>query len=202
MARGKSSLKRLDTRRRSGDTHIMSSTIGTRLTTAIIVCMSWCLPSRAQETARPAERTAARSVSGVAAAGAVLDVAQAANWAYRNGGAFSIAAAGTAGQDNPTPQAAPSSPGAPERSRLHPTAKARKRWTAARIGVLAAGVGLTAAGAVLTATGPTVLVRASTNCFVGGYPCPALATWSGEKKAGVVLLGAGVPLSLAALLVH
>ena len=202
MARGKSSLKTLDTRRRSGDTHIMSSAIGTRLTTAILVCASWCLPSRAQETARPAERTAARSVSPVAAAGAVLDAAQAANWAYRNGGAFSMAAAGTARQDNPTPQAAPSSPGAPERSRLHPTAKHRKRWTAARIAVVAAGVGLTAAGAVLTATGPMVLVPASATCNVGGRPCSALTKWSSEKTAGVVLLGAGVPISLAGLLVH
>jgi hypothetical protein len=194
-------LTTLDTRPRSRDTHFMISTVGTRLTAAVLVCMFWCLPSQAQQTVRPAESTAARSVSTVAATGAALDVTQAANWAYRNGIAFSIAAAGTAGQDNPTPQAQPSSPGAPARSRLHPAAK-QKRWTAARIAVVVAGVGLTAAGAALVATSSTVYVVPSANCRIGGLPCPAVARWSSEKKVGVVLLGAGVPLSLAGLLVH
>ena len=194
-------LTTLDTHRRSSDTHFMISTVGTRLTAAILVCMFWSLPSQAQQTARPAERTVARSASPIAAAGAILDPAQAASWAYRNGSAFSIAAAGTAGQDNPTPQAQPSSPGAPARSRLHPAAK-RKRWTPARIAVVVAGVGLTAAGAALVATSSTVYVAPSANCRIGGLPCPAVARWSREKKVGVVLLGAGGPISLAGLLVH
>jgi hypothetical protein len=190
----------------------MSFAIRVQLTTAMLVCMSWCLPARAQETVSPAGRTTARSTSPIAAAGAVLDPAQAVNWAYRNGIALSIAAAGTAGQDNPTPQAEPSSPVAPERSRLHPTAKHRRRWTAARIGVLAAGVGLTGAGAYLLATGSTVTTPAASNCgsnapnpggLPGGVTCGVSSTrWDGQKKAGVVLLGIGAPLSIAGLLVH
>ena len=181
----------------------MNLPVGIRLTTAILVCMSWCLPVRAQETASPAGRTVARSASPIAAAGAILDPAQAVNWAYRNGIALSIAAAGTAGQDNPAPQAEPSSPAAPERSRLHPTGKARKkRWTVARIGVLAAGVGLTATGAVLLATGSTVITPAQ--ACAPQHVCYGGSTegWDQKKKAGVWLMGAGVPISLVGLLVH
>ena len=180
-----------------------------RLATAILVYMPWCFPAGAQETAPAAGRTVARSASPIAAAGAILDPAQATNWANRNGFALSLAAAGTVGQDKPTPQAQPSSPGAPERSRLHPAAK-RKRWTAARIAVLAAGVGLTGAGAYMLATGSTVPTPVAPNCGptatgTGPYTvtCGVSSThWDGKKKAGVVLLGIGAPLSLAGLLVH
>ena len=84
----------------------------------------------------------------------------------------------------------------------------RKRWTAARIGVLAAGVGLTGTGAYMLATGSTVTTSAACGPSVGGYgsysvSCYASSThWDQRKKAGVVLLGIGVPLSLAGLLVH
>jgi hypothetical protein len=188
----------------------MNIAIRVRLTTAIVVCMSWRLPAPAQETVSTG-RTVARSASPIAAAGAILDPAQAVNWAYRNGIALSIAAAGTVGQDNPAPQAEPSSPAAPERARLHPTAKARKRWTAGRIAVLAAGVGLTGAGAYMLATGSTVPTPAAPSCGPnvpagwgpGNVTCGVSSTqWDGKKKAGVVLLGIGVPLSLAGLLVH
>jgi len=152
--------------------------------------------------APPAGRTVARNASPIAAAEAILDPAQAANWANRNSIALSIAATGTVGQDNPTPQAQPSSPGAPARSRLHPAAK-QKRWTAGRIAVLAVGVGLTGAGAYLLATGSVVPKPVSATCVPSAYnSCAAATVWDGKKKAGIVLLGIGAPVSLAGLLVH
>lgn len=185
----------------------MSLPVGIRLSAAIVVCMSWCLPTRAQETALPTERTAARTSSGVAAAGAVLEPTQTANWANRNGSVLSVAEAGTARQDT-APQAEPSPQGAPARARLHPPAKRPKLWTKARIAVLSAGIGMTGAGAYLWATGPKI-PSANANC-VGYYsptigvllPCVGPSVWSSRKKAGLGLTAVGVPLSIVALVWH
>jgi len=183
----------------------MNSTLGIRLTAAIVVCMSWSLPARGQETALPTERTAASSASPVAAAGAILDVTQAANWAYRNRGVLSIAAAGTA-QDNTAPQAEPSPQGAPARPRLHAPVKRRKPWTKARIAVLGIGIGATGAGAYLWAKAPTI-TPAGTTCVSSYNPfgvpnyasCSGPTIWSGKKKAGLGLTIIGASVSILAL---
>jgi len=182
----------------------MNSTVGVRLITVIVMCMSWRLPAGAQETALPTERTAASNASPIAAAGAILDVTQAANWARRNASVLSMAAAGTA-QDNTTPQAEPSPQGAPARPRLHPRVKVRKPWTGARIAVLAAGIGATGAGVYLWASGPTIK-PAATTCVSSYNPfgvpnyssCSGPTTWSGKKKAGLGLTIVGASVSILA----
>ena len=174
----------------------MNSAIAIRMTTAILLCMFWGLATRAAETALPTEPAAASSASPRT----ILEPTQAASWAYRNGIALSIAAAGTARQDNAAPQAAPSPQGAPARRAARAPAKAGKRWTALRIGVVAVGLGLTGTGAYMTATGPMVPLPGGTGagCSVPGH-CVGSTVWSGKKKAGVWMMGFGVPLSLAGL---
>jgi hypothetical protein len=183
----------------------MNFAIRVRLTTAILVCMSWCLPAPGQETILPAGRTTASSASPV---GAIFDATHAANWVFGNRIALSIGAAGTAQSGSATPQATPFPNNAPARPGAQTPAQSRKRWTAGRIAVLAAGLGLTVTGAVLLATGSTAPKPVASTCVptVGsGYTysgCGAPPEWDQRKKAGVVLLGIGVPLSLAGLLVH
>jgi len=179
----------------------MNSIVGIRSITAILVCMCWCLPTPAQETILPAGRTAASSASPGAAARAILDVTQAANWAYRNRIALSIAAAGTAQSGNAAPQAEPFPKNAPARPAAQTPAKSRKRWTAARIGVLAAGVGLTGTGAYMLATGSKVPLPGGTGAPCDGLVhCVGTTVWDGKMKAGVWLLAFGAPLSLVGLL--
>ena len=181
----------------------MNSTVGIRLTTAMLVCMSWCLPTRAQETILPAGRTAASSASPVAAVGAIFDVTQAANRAFSNRIALSMAAAGSAQSGSATPQATPFPKNAPARPSARPPAKARKRWTAGRIAVLAVGVGLTGTGAYMLATGSMVFLPGGTGAACDGLVhCVGTTVWDGKMKAGVWMLGAGAPLTLAGLLVH
>jgi hypothetical protein len=190
-------LNALDERRQWRNIRTRNLTAGIRLTAAIAVCMFSCLPARAQEMALPTERAATRSASPVAAASAVLDMTQAANWAYRNGSVLSMAAAGTARQDNATPQAEPSPQSAPARPRLHPKVKRRKPWTKVRIVVLGAGLGMTGAGAYLWATGPMVH-NSPADCALTNTCNPTLY-WSGKKKEGLGLTMVGASVSLFAL---
>lgn len=171
-----------------------------RLTIAILVCMSWCLPAPGQETILPAGRTAASSASP---AGAIFDATHAANWVFGNRIALSIGAAGTAQSGSATPQATPFPKNAPARPGPRTPAQSGKRWTAARIVVLAAGVGLTGTGAYMLATGSKVFLPGGTGAACDGLVhCVGSTVWDGKMKAGVVMLGIGVPLSLAGLLVH
>lgn len=183
----------------------MGLPIGIRLITGIVIGTSWCLPARAQQIALPAERAAASSAAPIAAAGAILDATQAANWAYRNRSVLSFAAVGTA-QDNTAPQAEPSPQVPPARPRLHPPVKHRKPWTKVRIAVLAVGIGMTGTGAYLWATGPTIS-PAATTCVSSynslGVPnytsCKGPTVWSGKKKAGLGLTIVGASVSILAL---
>jgi hypothetical protein len=185
----------------------MNFAIRVRLTITILVCMSWCLPAPGQETILPAGRTTASSASP---AGPIFDATHAANWVFGNRIALSIGAAGTAQSGSATPQATPFPKNAPARPGPRTPAPSGKRWTAARIAVLAAGVGLTGTGAYMLATGSTAPTPAAPSCgptATGGagytVTCGGSGTqWDQRKKAGVVLLGIGVPLSLAGLLVH
>jgi hypothetical protein len=171
-----------------------------RLTIAILVCMSWCLPAPGQQTILPAGRATASSASP---AGAIFDATHAANWVFGNRIALSIGAAGTAQSGSATPQAQPFPKNAPARPSARTPAQSGKRWTAARIVVLAAGVGLTGTGAYMLATGSKVFVPGGTGAACDGLVhCVGSTAWDGKMKAGVVLLGIGVPLSLAGLLVH
>jgi hypothetical protein len=176
-----------------------------RFAIAALVSMSWCLPAPGQETILPAGRTTASSASP---AGPIFDATHAANWVFGNRIALSIGAAGTAQSGSATPQATPFPKNAPARPGPRTPAPSGKRWTAARIAVLAAGVGLTGTGAYMLATGskvttPAICAPTGGSGPYGTIPCGVSSThWDQRKKAGVVLLGIGVPLSLAGLLVH
>ena len=148
-----------------------------------------------QEMAFPAEGTTANSPARFAAPAAAIDVTEAATWAYRNRSALSIGATLTARMDDPNQQAAPFPRDAPARPSARTPTKPKKHWTVARIAAVAGGIALTGTGAVLTATG------SMTTKDCGSTPrCASIPVWDGNKKAGVWLMGFGIPLTLAGFL--